>query len=77
MSHDEFIESDFHFIETKFDFCNNNNNPLNNINFYKNDSEAISSSRLNIRKLVPEMGQCKNRGIKKSKTFCPILTKLG
>ena len=47
-------ESDFHFVNMKFDLCNINKNPLNNIKFYRNETQAITASELNIRKLVPE-----------------------
>lgn len=44
----------FHFNTMNFNLCNGNKNPLNNINFYKNDKDKINYNNIVSRKLIPD-----------------------
>ena len=46
-------ESDFHFVEMNFNFCNDNKSPFSKIHFYENGNEPILHDSISIRKLVP------------------------
>ena len=46
------IEDDYHFVKMKFDLCNGNKSPFNNINFYNKDT-VVDSKNIEIQKLIP------------------------
>uniref|UniRef100_A0A6C0IVZ6 HD domain-containing protein n=1 Tax=viral metagenome TaxID=1070528 RepID=A0A6C0IVZ6_9ZZZZ len=48
----DYKSDDFHVVKLHFDFCNKNNNPFSNIQFY-NNSGVINHDEVNIRKLIP------------------------
>ena len=48
---DEKIDN-FHIVKLHFDFCNKNDSPFSNIEFY-NNSGSVNHDKVNIRKLIP------------------------
>ena len=45
-------ESDLHFVEMKFDFCNKNKSPFENIHFYNNQKIDISLDKIKSKLLI-------------------------
>ena len=46
-------EFDYHFIKTNFDFCNNNDNPLKNVKFYKKNIKFENFSDISCMNIFP------------------------